>query len=143
MASSVFEYLDDVPRVAAELSRVLRPEGVMLLTVPNPCNVVRKLEARLQSMSSFNRPSPALGRFPRIDSFAAYLRLSRNRYDAGEWQSVLSAAGFAPFDGRDFSQASWLDQAGAPLVLLAVKRTATGDREPTPVEAALCRTMAE
>ena len=50
VASSVFEYLDDVPRVAAELSRVLRPEGVLLLTVPNPCNFMRKLEARLQSM---------------------------------------------------------------------------------------------
>jgi glycosyltransferase involved in cell wall biosynthesis len=47
IASSVFEYLVDVPRVAAELARVLRPEGVLLLTVPNPYNVARQLEAWL------------------------------------------------------------------------------------------------
>ena len=60
VASSVFEYLDDVPRVAAELSRVLRPEGVLLLTVPNPCNSVRKLEGRLRSMRLVQQVSSAL-----------------------------------------------------------------------------------
>jgi glycosyltransferase involved in cell wall biosynthesis/ubiquinone/menaquinone biosynthesis C-methylase UbiE len=50
IASSVFEYLVDVPRVAAELAKVLRHEGVLLLTVPNPYNVARQLEAWLRSM---------------------------------------------------------------------------------------------
>jgi SAM-dependent methyltransferase len=73
VASSVFEYLDDVPRVAAELSKVLRPEGVLLLTVPNPCNWVRKLEAGLQWMPLVQQLSSALRRVQRIDSYAAYL----------------------------------------------------------------------
>jgi glycosyltransferase involved in cell wall biosynthesis/ubiquinone/menaquinone biosynthesis C-methylase UbiE len=142
VASSVFEYLDDVPRVARELARVLRPEGVLLLTVPNPCNSVRKLEARLQSAPFAPRLSPALRRFPRIDSYAAYLRLSRNRYDAEGWQSALSAAHFAPLDEKDFSEKAWQQQARAPLVLLAVKKLATGYGRDFEAEAALCRPVA-
>ncbi len=146
VASSVFEYLDDVPRVATELSRVLRPEGVLLLSVPNPCNAVRKFEARLQALVVSHGVPPLLRRFPRLDRYmppttyhlpafrsllrhvprldryAAYLRLSRNRWDAPGWRSVLSAAHFSPCDERDFSRAAWREQAQAPLVLLALKR---------------------
>ncbi len=125
VASSVFEYLDDVPRVAAELSRVLRPGGVLLATVPNPSNVMRKVEARLQSLPWFHRLSPVLRKVPRLDSYAAYLRLSRNRFHAQGWRSVLNAANFAPLDESDFSHEAWQYQSRAPLVLLTVKRVAT------------------
>ena len=139
VASSVFEYLDDVHRVAVELARVLRPEGVLLLTVPNPCNFVRKLEAGFCAMVLPHRLSPLLRRVPWIDSYAAYLRLSRNRFEGEGWQSVLSAAHLAPLDERDFSRETWQSRARAPLVLLAVKRVATGGSGPIDVEAALCR----
>jgi ubiquinone/menaquinone biosynthesis C-methylase UbiE len=142
VVSSVFEYLDDVPRVATELSRVLRPEGVLLLTVPNPCNFVRRLEAWLQWMPLVQQLSSALRRVQRIDSYAAYLRLSRNRFEAQGWQSVLSAAHFTPLDERDFSQETWRHQAGAPLVLLAVKRVATGGSGQFDADEALCRPLA-
>jgi ubiquinone/menaquinone biosynthesis C-methylase UbiE len=142
VASSVFEYLDDVPRVAAELSRVLRPEGVLLLTVPNPCNFMRKLEAGLQSMPWVRQLSPALGRVQRIDSYAAYLRLSRNRFRAHGWQSLLNAAHFTPLDKRDFSQDAWRHQARAPLVLLAVKRVATVGSGQFGADETLCRPVA-
>jgi ubiquinone/menaquinone biosynthesis C-methylase UbiE len=125
LASSVFEYLVDLPRVAAELARVLRPEGVLLLTVPNPGNIVRKLESWLQPMFLSHRFS-WLHRFPRIESYAAYLRLSRNRFAGDRWESLLTGAGFAALDERDFSREAWRNQAKAPLVLLAVKRVATG-----------------
>jgi ubiquinone/menaquinone biosynthesis C-methylase UbiE/glycosyltransferase involved in cell wall biosynthesis len=126
VASSVFEYLDDVPSVAAELARVLRPEGILLLTVPNPGHLARKLEAWLQSMPWVHSLLSALRRVQRIDSYAAYLRLSRNRFEGPRWQSILSAVDFAPMDKRDFSREAWHDQANAPLVLLAVKRVAPG-----------------
>jgi ubiquinone/menaquinone biosynthesis C-methylase UbiE len=122
VASSVFEYLDDVPRTAAELSRVLRPEGVLLLSVPNPCNAVRKFEAWLQALLLNRRLAPLLRRLSRLGRYAAYLRLSRNRWDAPGWQSVLSAAHFSPCDEKDFSPQAWQDQAHEPLVLLALKR---------------------
>jgi glycosyltransferase involved in cell wall biosynthesis/ubiquinone/menaquinone biosynthesis C-methylase UbiE len=141
VASSVFEYLDDVPRVAKELTRVLRPEGILLLTVPNPFNSVRKLEARFQSARFPAGLSPVLGRLRQIASYAAYLRLSRNRYAAEEWQSVLGAAHFAALDDRDFSEEAWRRQAGAPLVLLAVKRLATDFGRDYESETALCRPM--
>ena len=122
LASSVFEYLEDLPGTTAELARVLRPDGVMLLTVPNPCHAVRKLEARLQSARLFDRLPRLFGSVPRFNSYAAYLELSRNRFAAPQWQSVLNAARFAPLDARDFSPEAWQRQAKAPLVLLAVKR---------------------
>ena len=130
VASSVFEYLADVQSTAPELSRVLRPEGILLLTVPNPFNPVRKLEAWFQFMLSNHCLSSLLHRVQRIDLYVAYLRLSRNRFGGHRWQSVLSAAQFAALDERDFSEKAWLDQAKAPLVLLVMKRVATGQCPP-------------
>jgi SAM-dependent methyltransferase len=124
VASSVFEYLVDVQSVAAELARVLRPEGVLLLTVPNPFHPVRKLEAWMRSMLLRHRLS-LLHRVHRIDSYTAYLELSRNRFEAQGWHAVLSAARFAALDAIDFSEQAWRNQAQAPLVLLVVKKLAT------------------
>ena len=122
VASSVFEYLVDVQRVAAELARVLRPEGVLLLTVPNPFSPARKREAWLQSILSNHRLSLMLRRIQRIDLYTSYLRISRNRFQGEQWESVLMAADFAALDRRDFSEDTWRKQATAPLVLLTVKR---------------------
>ena len=126
VASSVFEYLGDVPRVAAELARVLRPGGSLLLSVPNPGNGVRKVEAWLQSMRLHHRLPPLLRRVQRIDSYATYLRLSRNRFVGHQWESLLNAAGFAAWDEKDFSEYAWREQSKTPLILLAVRRAGTG-----------------
>jgi glycosyltransferase involved in cell wall biosynthesis/SAM-dependent methyltransferase len=161
VASSVFEYLEDVEGTAAELARVLAPEGVMLLTVPNPDNLVRKVEAWLAPRLADNRPGlfawaetphaqtprredalatassrlapvassrPGARLFslppwlPRLASYSAYLRLSRNRFAAGAWQALLARAGFEALDRADFSPDAWRRKAKAPLVLLAVKK---------------------
>jgi ubiquinone/menaquinone biosynthesis C-methylase UbiE len=127
VASSVFEYLVDVQRVAAELSRVLRPGGVLLLTVPNPFSHIRKLEAWLWSAVSSRLLAPLVHRVQRIDSYATYLRLSRNRFRGDWWESVLRRARFAAFDGSDLSNDAWLRQARQPLILLAMKRAATDE----------------
>jgi SAM-dependent methyltransferase len=125
VASSVFEYLDDVPGVAAELARILRPGGVLLLTVPNPLNFERKVEAWFQRVL-MNHRLALLHRVRRIDQYAAYLRLSRNRFEAPRWQSVLSKAQFAALDEKAFSEKAWREQAKSPLILLAVKRVSAG-----------------
>ena len=122
IASSVFEYLGNVPSVAAELSRVLRPEGLLLLTVPNPFNRVRKLEAGARSLAVRHHLPPWLERIPRLHRYLAYLRLSRNRWEGAGWQSVLGAAQFAAVDQRDFSRDAWRGQAHERLVMLAVKK---------------------
>ena len=121
IASSVFEYLVDVPRVTAELARVLSPEGIMLLTVPNPYNAVRDFEAWLRSILLSPRLS-FLHRIRRIGSFAAYLRLSQNRFKGDGWYSVLRAARFVALDECAFKERVWRAQAARPLVLLVVKK---------------------
>ena len=122
VASSVFEYLDDVPQVAKELSRVLRPQGILLLTVPNPFNLVRRIEGLLQATVS-KRPLPSvLDKLRRVHSYVAYLRLSRNRFAGQWWRTVLGTAHFAALAEADFSDDGWRRQAEARLILLAVKR---------------------
>jgi ubiquinone/menaquinone biosynthesis C-methylase UbiE len=127
VASSVFEYLVDAPRVAAELARVLRPGGSLLLSVPNPCNGMRKVEAWFQPMLLHHHIGPLLRKVQRIDSYATYLRLSRNRFAGNQWESLLTAAGFVAWDKNDFSEDAWRKQSKAPLILLAVKRVATAE----------------
>jgi SAM-dependent methyltransferase len=126
VASSVFEYLTDVQHVATELSRVLRPEGTLLLTVPNPFNFIRRLEGWFRKMPSNCHLLSLLGRVPYLSSYAMYLVLSRNRFGADGWHAVLSAADFEALDKRDFSSDAWRRQDKAPLILLAVKRAAAG-----------------
>jgi glycosyltransferase involved in cell wall biosynthesis/SAM-dependent methyltransferase len=121
VASSVFEYLVDVPQVAAELARILRPGGNLLLTVPNPFNPARKLETWFPS-KLLHRRLPLLHKLPALDSYASYLRLSRNRFRGDRWESLLTAAGFVVLDRRDFSEGAWLNQAKAPLILVSVKK---------------------
>jgi hypothetical protein len=62
----------------------------------------------------------------RIDSYATYLRLSRNRFAGHQWESLLNAAGFTALDKNDFSEYAWREQSKTPLILLAVRRAGTG-----------------
>jgi hypothetical protein len=66
----------------------------------------------------------------RIDSYAAYLRLSRNRFDGHGWRSVLRTAHFGALEEEDFSWQAWRREVKAPMVLLAVKRLATDQPQP-------------
>ena len=126
VASSVFEYLINVQQVATELSRVLRPEGILLLTVPNPFSYVRRLEGWFRKMLSSHRLLLLLNKVGYVGSYATYLLLSRNRFSGDGWHSVFSSAHFAALDERDFSKDTWRRQAKAPLILLAVKRASSG-----------------
>ena len=79
---------------------MLKPEGILLLTVPNPFNFVRKLEGWLQSMLSNHRLPSLLQRVRRVDTYTTYLRLSRNRFRGDRWESVLNGAGFVALHER-------------------------------------------
>ena len=123
VASSVFEYLGDVPAVAAELARVLRPAGTLLLTVPNPYHRLRRVEAALKRLAANRLLAACLEPVPRLAAFAAYLRLSKNRWNAQEWCRVLRHAHFQALQSQDFTERAWQEQSHASLVLLAVRKT--------------------
>jgi glycosyltransferase involved in cell wall biosynthesis/2-polyprenyl-3-methyl-5-hydroxy-6-metoxy-1,4-benzoquinol methylase len=142
IASSVFEYLDDVPGVAEELFRVLKHRGALLLTVPNPINLVRQIEARLLAMAFVDHLPPLLRGLPRIEAYLAYLRLSRNRWQAETWHAIFREANLAAMDEIEFASEEWQRQSGASLVMLGVKKISTDRHGRGEIEAALCRQVA-
>ena len=84
LCSSVLEYLDEPKQCLEEFHRVLRPRGVLLLSVPNRHSVIRraeKLSLRL-SKEFLKRPWPE------------YLLWSRNEYSLQAIVAVLAGCGF-------------------------------------------------
>lgn len=134
VASSVFEYLADLDGVVRELARVLRPGGILVFSVPNPCNRIRKVERLFRSRFILRAVRPWAGRIRGAKPYLAYLQLSRNRFGALQWESILNAAGFEAVDESQLSEASWQRQASAPLVLVTVKRVQRGDLHAVEIE---------
>ena len=68
-------------------------------------------------MPLLDRTAQLLRRVQRLDSYAAYLRLSKNRLAAqGVGESILGAAHFFPLEESEFSDEAWQRQADAPLI---------------------------
>lgn len=130
VSSSVFEYLVDVEGVVGELARVLRPEGILIFSIPNPYNRIRKMEGWFRS-GFFTHFLPRLvcGVQP-VKSYLTYLRLSRNRFSATQWESILRTAGLEAVDRRDLSEVGWREHANSPLIVVAVKKTAPSRLQP-------------
>lgn len=99
ISSSVFEYLADPPAQAAELRRVLRPGGWLLITVPDPRHPVRVEEAAERARLFGAWWWPAFELMPlalRSRTRAEYLHRSRNRYSLDRWREILEHAGLDP-----------------------------------------------
>jgi 2-polyprenyl-3-methyl-5-hydroxy-6-metoxy-1,4-benzoquinol methylase len=125
LASSVFEYLDDLESSTKEMARVLQPGGALLFSVPNPFNKIRRIEAGIRLLVPQPCVSVTAGRFVRIHGFLSYLRLSRNRFTGAEWKALLARASLRPVEEREFSESAWRRQANAPMLLLAARKTTT------------------
>jgi 2-polyprenyl-6-hydroxyphenyl methylase/3-demethylubiquinone-9 3-methyltransferase len=83
LCSSVIEYLDNVERCLAEFARTLRPEGWLLLTVPNRLSLIRRTACFI------HRISRAIGRpWPR------FLDVSKNEYDSESIRELLARHAF-------------------------------------------------
>jgi SAM-dependent methyltransferase len=93
VAASVLEYVERPVDVLSECARVLRPGGIMLCTVPDPTHPIRWLEwlvsvaARVPTVRAEGR------RWPRLDSYLTYLRISRQRRFARSWSALAAQAG--------------------------------------------------
>jgi ubiquinone/menaquinone biosynthesis C-methylase UbiE len=88
VAASVLEYVEEPRVVLRECTRVLRPGGVVLCTVPDLAHLVRWLEwpaaviGRAPLLRTIGRCSPRLG------AYLTYLAISRQRHSARWWRAT-------------------------------------------------------
>jgi 2-polyprenyl-6-hydroxyphenyl methylase/3-demethylubiquinone-9 3-methyltransferase len=84
LCSSVVEYLDNPDQCIDEFCRVLRPGGLLLLSVPNRRSFIRGVQKAclLASKTIMKRPWPE------------YLMWSKNSYTLREFKSLQGSRGF-------------------------------------------------
>lgn len=126
VASSVLEYVADPAAVLRECGRVVRPGGFVVCTVPAVGHPARWLEALARPLAGAVCVAAAGRRWPRLDGYLAYLRLSRHRHSAGWWRRTAGQAGFEPV--RATSRAGVGARCSGPssLRLLALTRIGSG-----------------
>ncbi len=96
VASSVLEYTSDPVAVLSECTRVLRPGGVAVCTVPDLRHPARWLEW-LAWITGRGNAGHALGRrWPRWEAYRTYLRASRQRHRARWWVARARRVGLHP-----------------------------------------------
>jgi SAM-dependent methyltransferase len=85
VAASVLEYVDDPAAVLRECSRVLRPSGVVLCTVPDTRHPIRWLEWLLGVAARAPLVRTAGRRWRRLEDYLIYLHISRQRHSSRWW----------------------------------------------------------
>jgi 2-polyprenyl-3-methyl-5-hydroxy-6-metoxy-1,4-benzoquinol methylase len=93
LCSSVLEYVPDPIACLIEFARVLRPGGLLLVSVPNRNSAVRRMQL------AFHRLGSLLGQ-----NWCRFLDYSRHQYSRPEFEKLLMRAGFSgeklvPFGG--------------------------------------------
>lgn len=121
VAASVFEYLEDVRGVSAELCRVMQPGGVLLFSVPNPFSRLRRMEAFLRRALPQGASAFADGRLGRVGPYLSYLRLSQNRFTPDCWKDVLRQVGLRPLNEDEFAADLWR-RSNSPMMLLGAQK---------------------
>jgi ubiquinone/menaquinone biosynthesis C-methylase UbiE len=117
IASSVLEYIIDLDTAFAECQRILKPGGYLIATVPNPRNLVRKLEKLFRPMAILASQMPILNRVSRLYAYVSYLKFSRNRMPLTQWFDLGRRARFSAVkQGKDH-------RSKAPLVFLAFRKS--------------------
>jgi 2-polyprenyl-3-methyl-5-hydroxy-6-metoxy-1,4-benzoquinol methylase len=85
LCSSVLEYVSDPDACLEELRRVLQPNGILLVSVPNARSIVRTLLKMTHACTAtMGRPWPK------------YLSLSKFEYSVPEFRGVLHAHALRP-----------------------------------------------
>jgi len=99
LCSSVLEYQPDPEACLTEFARVLKPRGLLLVSVPNRDSMARRLQL------ACHRFGGLMGQ-----SWCKFLDYSRNQYSKPEFDCLLKANGFS---------AEKLEPFGGPLPRLA------------------------
>jgi len=93
VAASVLEYVDRPGAFLGECARVLRPGGIVLCTVPDLTHPIRWVELLADAAARVPLIRTLGHRWPRLDGYLTYLRISRQRHSAGWWPAVAARAG--------------------------------------------------
>lgn len=122
LCSSVLEYVPDPHACIEELRRVLRVDGLLLVSVPSARSIVRKLLRVGHACTAiFGQPWPK------------YLSFSKHQYSVSEFRCLLQAHAFTPEKSlafgtplaRPFSSSEIL---GSLLMFTARKQEADSER---------------
>jgi SAM-dependent methyltransferase len=121
VSSSVYEYIDNVDQAFRECARVLAPDGVLILTVPNPTHFNRRIEQALRPAAILLCDLRGVDWPRRVRSTLNYLKLSKNRFPLERWEALARQA--------DLHRSGLPVDLSSPLALLTFRR-GTG-RTPT------------
>lgn len=95
LSNSVMEHIDDIEQVLAEVARVLRPKGQLVITVPGP-------DFRALMRGPF---VPGISRSSYLDRLDQ--RLAHRRYwGPAEWESALMPHGMRVVDAVNYLDAA-------------------------------------
>jgi 2-polyprenyl-6-hydroxyphenyl methylase/3-demethylubiquinone-9 3-methyltransferase len=117
LCSSVLEYVSDPRACLTEFARVLKPGGLLLVSVPNRNSVVRQIQL------ACHRAGETLGQ-----RWCEFLNYSRHHYSKRDFQELLAEAGFsseklvpfgAPLPGLAQRSRYW-----APLLMFVAQKPA-------------------
>jgi SAM-dependent methyltransferase len=115
LCSSVLEYVSDPEACLAEFARVLRPGGLLVVSVANRNSLVRRAQIGTHR----------LGRLLR-QRWCAFLDFSHNEYAAADFRALLKQRGFATSNVIPFGSPipQWLQRqefGGSLLAFCAVR----------------------
>ena len=119
IASSVFEYLSNVENTMKECSRVLKPAGKLIFSVPNLAHPLRKLERLLHPLATIAAKVPFARDLPRIGNYLSYLQLSRVRLSPEQWIERARAVGL---DSLKIQRPETESAAGRAMIYLVFDR---------------------
>ena len=127
---SVLEYVDEIAMTLTELARILKKDGLLLATVPNERHPVRWMEAALRLVM----PSFDYSRIPlvssagsRLNSYRAYLSVSRQRMSRSGWARALERSGLGDVEIKPLpSRRTMLPVTATDTASTVVGRTRLG-----------------
>jgi ubiquinone/menaquinone biosynthesis C-methylase UbiE len=115
LCSSVLEYVQDPEAGLAEFARVLRPGGILIISVPNAHSVIRRVQV------TGRRVGRVFGK-----DWVLYLRYSKNQYSRSEFQRMLKSHTFCLERVLSFGGPlpTWVQRtlAWGPLLMFAARK---------------------
>jgi 2-polyprenyl-3-methyl-5-hydroxy-6-metoxy-1,4-benzoquinol methylase len=117
LCSSVLEYVPDPSACLAEFARVLKPGGLLVVSVPNRNSLVRRMQLACHYFGG------RLGQ-----SWCKFLDYSRHQYSSREFAWLLARSGFAgrklvPFGGP-LPRLAQRSSLWAPLLMFVAQKSA-------------------